>query len=92
MEIQINNYAELLEFIKRDDINPKQATEIVCKALKVISLFEMTKDEVIIATEYYINTFCCYNNNNSERPIFLNQSSIEFDIRDVFNAKKTPKK
>ena len=89
MEIQINNYAELLEFIKRDDINPKQATEIVCKALKVISLFEMTKDEVIIATEYYINTFCY--NNNSERPIFLNQSSIEFDIRDVFNAKKHPK-
>jgi hypothetical protein len=87
MEIQINNYAELLEFIKRDDINPKQATEIVCKALKVISLFEMTKDEVIIATDYYIDTFC---QTAGERPIFLNQCSIEFDIRDVFKAKKTP--
>jgi hypothetical protein len=83
MEIQINNYTELLEFIKRDDINPKEATEIVCKALKVISLFEMTKDEVIIATDYYINTFC---QTAGERPIFLNQCSIEFDIRDIFKS------
>jgi hypothetical protein len=88
MEIQINNYAELLEFIKRDDINPKQATEIVCKALKVISLFEMTKDEVIIATEYYIDTFC---QTAGERPIFLNQRSIEFDIKDVFKSKEVKK-
>jgi hypothetical protein len=87
MTVQINNYNELLEFIKRDEINTKQATEIVCKALTVVSLFEMTKDEVITATEYYINTFC---QTAGERPIFLNQCSIEFDIRDVFKAKKTP--
>ena len=86
MEIQINNYTELLEFIKRDDINPKQATEIVCKALKVISLFDMTKEEVIKVTVYYINTFC--QNNNSERPIFLNQCSLDFDIRDIFKSKE----
>ena len=82
MNIQINNYAELLEFIKRKDINSKQATEIVCKALKVISIFEMQKDEVIKATEYHIKTFC--QNNNSERPIFLNQRSLEFDIKEVW--------
>ena len=87
MTVQINNYNELLEFIKRDEINTKQATEIVCKALTVVSLFEMTKDEVIIATEYYINTFC---QAAGERPLFLNQCSLDFDIRDVFNAKKTP--
>ena len=80
MNIQINNYAELLEFIKRKDINSKQTTEIVCKALKVISLFEMQKDEVIKATEYHIKTFC--QNNNSERPIFLGQTNIEFSIND----------
>ena len=85
MTVQINNYNELLEFIKREDINPKQATEIVCKALTVVSLFEMKKDEVIIATEYYINTFC---QTAGERPLFLNQCSLDFDIRDVFNAKK----
>ena len=84
MTIQINNYNELLEFIKRDDINPKQATSIVCKALNVVSLFEMTKNEVIIATEYYINTFC--QNKNENRPLFLNQSSLDFDIRDIFKS------
>ena len=69
MTLQINNYTELLEFIKRKDINYKQATEIVYQALKVISLFDMTKDDVIKATEYHIKTFC--QNDNSERPIFF---------------------
>ena len=82
MTVQINNYNELLEFIKRDEINPKQATEIVCKALKVVSLFEMTKVEVIKVTEYYINTFC---QTTAKRPIFLNQSSLDFNIKDIYN-------
>ena len=86
MTVQINNYNELLEFIKREDINTKQATEIVCKALTVFSLFEMTKDEVIIATEHYINTFC--QNKNEKRPLFLNQCSLDFDIRDIFKSKQ----
>ena len=83
MEFQINNYNELLAFIKREDINPKQATEIVCKALNVISLFEMTKDEVITTTEYFINKFCI--NYTGERPIFLGQLDLEFSIKDVYN-------
>jgi hypothetical protein len=84
MEIQINNYTELLEFIKREDIPVQQATNIVCKALNVISFFEMTREELIKATEYCINTF--YKNTNSDRPYFLNQISLEFDIRDVFKT------
>ena len=83
MEFQINNYNELLAFIKREDINPKQATEIVCKALNVISLFEMTKDEVITTTEYFINKFCI--NYKGERPLFLGQLDLEFSIKDVYN-------
>jgi len=82
MTIKIKNYDELLEFIKRKDINSKQATEIVCKALKVISLFDMTKDEVIKATEYHIKTFC--QSNNPNHTIFLNQRSLEFDIKEVW--------
>lgn len=81
MTIQINNYNELLDFIKRKDINSKQATEIVCKALKVVVIFEMQKDEVIKATEYYINTFC--QNNTGERPIFLNQINLDLDIKEI---------
>ena len=84
MTFQINNYSELLEFIKRDDINSKQATEIVCKALNVISVFEMTKDEVITTTEYFINKFCI--NHTCERPIFLGQLDLEFNIKDVYKT------
>jgi hypothetical protein len=84
MKIQITNYSELLEFIKRKDVTSTKATEIVCKALNVVSLFEMTKDEVIKATEYYIKTFC--QNNKSERSLFLNEISLDFDIRDIFNS------
>jgi len=84
MEFQINNYNELLQFIKRDNINAKQALEIVCKALNVISLFDdYTKDEVIKTTEYFINKFCI--NNTGERPIFLGQKESEFSIKDVYN-------
>jgi hypothetical protein len=86
MTIQINNYDELLEFIKREDIEPKEATSIVCKALKIVSLFEMTKEELIIATAYYIKNFC--QNEKQERPLFLNQISLEFDIRQVFKSKE----
>jgi hypothetical protein len=80
MTIQINNYTDLLEFIKRKDITVKQATEIVCKALNLVCIFEKSKDEVIKDTEYHIKTFC--QNTNSERPIFLGQTNIEFSIND----------
>jgi len=82
MTITINNYNDLLEFIKREDVTVKQAAEIVCKALSVVCFFETTKDELIKDTEYYINKFC--QNNSSERPIFLGQLDLDFDIKDVF--------
>ena len=83
MEFKINNYNELLEFIKRDDINPKQATEIVCKALNVICPITSKKDEVIKNTVYYIKTFC--QNSTDVRPIFLNQKNAEFNISDFYS-------
>jgi len=69
MEVTINNFNELLDFIKREDVNSRQATEIVCKALKVVSIFEQSKEDLIKQTEFFIDTYC--QNNNSERPIFL---------------------
>ena len=57
MQIIINNTTELLEFIKREDITTKQATDVVCKALKVICFYGLTKKELIEQTEYCINNF-----------------------------------
>jgi hypothetical protein len=85
MNIQINNYNELLEFIKREDVSVKDATEIVCKALRVICVFEKTKNELIKDTEYHINQFCQIDRN--EQPIILGQTNLDFDIKEVFKSK-----
>jgi hypothetical protein len=82
MTIQINNSTELLEFIKREDITVRQATEIVCKALRVVCFFEMTKYKLIKDTEYHINKYCI--NNSGERPIFLGQLDLEISIKDIY--------
>lgn len=80
--IEINTPDELLSFIKRNDVTAREGMQVVCKTLKVLAVFEMTKDELIDATEYCVNTF--YKNSNSERPIFLCQKTIDFDIKDAF--------
>jgi 20S proteasome alpha/beta subunit len=77
----INNPTELLNFIKREDLTVKQATEIVCKALNVITVFEKTKAELIESTEYYINQFTY--SDNAEKPLFLDQLEKKFKIRDL---------
>lgn len=81
--MEINNYNDLLEFIKRDDVTTKQATEVVCKALKVLIIFEITKEELIKCTENYITQWSMY---EGERPIFLEQTEPEFNIKDVFKS------
>jgi hypothetical protein len=82
MKIQINNTAELLEFIKREDINSTQAFKVVCKFLNVYGfLFGYTKEDIIKQTEFYITKFC--QNNTGERPLFLQQKEFEFSIKDL---------
>ena len=82
--ITITTPAELLDFIKRDDVTPKQATEIVCKVLRVVCIFEITKDKLIKNTEYHINKYCI--NYSGERPIFLGQLDLEFNIKDIYTG------
>ena len=74
-QITINNFDDLLNFIKRDEVNSIQATEIVCKALNVLSIFEQSKEDLIKQTEFFINTYC--QNNNVERPIFLDKIDLD---------------
>jgi hypothetical protein len=80
--ITINNTDQLLAFIKRDDVTVKQATEVVCKVLKVIAIFEMNKEVLIQKTEDHINTFC--NRGQIEHPIFLGQLDLDVNIKDIF--------
>ena len=69
MTIEIKNYSDLLEFIKRNDVSIKQAKEVISKTLTVIIISEMSKEELIKETDNYINTYC--KNVFYEKPIFL---------------------
>lgn len=88
MQVNINTTAELLEFIKRDDVTADEAVEVVSKFLNVFTMFfvddknQINKDEVIKSTEYYITKWC--QNNTGERPLFLDQKTDEFNIKDFY--------
>jgi hypothetical protein len=81
--MEINNYQQLLDFIKRDDVTAKQASEVVCKALNVLIIFEITKEELIKCTENYITQWSMY---EGERPLFLEQKGTDFNIKDIFKS------
>lgn len=82
-KMEINNYDDLLEFIKREEVTAKQASEIVCKALNILILFEMPKEELIKCTENYITQWSMY---EGERPIFLEQKEVNFNVKDIFKT------
>jgi hypothetical protein len=81
--MEINNYQQLLDFIKRDDVTATQGAEVVSKALNVLIIFEITKEELIKCTENYITQWSIY---EGERPIFLEQKGTDFNIKDIFKV------
>jgi len=80
MEVEINNYTDLLNFIKRDDISVENASLLVNKTLHVFSPIKLSKEDLIKETEIFINKYCL--NGNKEHPIFLG-SNIPFGIDDL---------
>ena len=82
MRIRISNYSELIDFIKREDITTGQAEEVVCKLLNVVCFPGRTKEQLIDSTEKYINLFG--KRDKSSRPIFLEQSTEYFNIKDIY--------
>jgi hypothetical protein len=84
-QMRINNTAELLNFINREDITAKQAIEIVCKAFGLIYLGEeMQKDKVIFETERFINLYC---NKACEKPLFFALEDYNnFKISDAYRV------
>ena len=69
MEIVLNSYDDLLDFIKRDEVPMEAAAEIVRKFLNVIILYNYNKENLIKATEVYIVSI--RNSKSWEQPIFL---------------------
>jgi hypothetical protein len=77
MEIQLNTYNDLLQFIFRTDVSYDIARQITQKFLSVLILEIGTKEKLIIAVQEYIHT---YGNlpANHEKPIFLDW--LELDV------------
>lgn len=77
MEIKIETYSDLLEFIKRDEVSKELALEIVSKFLNVIILFDSNKLDLIEATENHIEKWGLNYPGEWEQPIFLDQIEIK---------------
>lgn len=76
MEIVINNNAEMLSFIKREDVNFALATQVVEKYLKVYVLDDKNKEKLISDVEIHFKKFDNLPQ-HSERPLFLD---CELDV------------
>jgi hypothetical protein len=76
MEIKIETYSDLLEFIKRDEVPKELALEIVSKFLNVIILIDCNKLDLIKATENHIEKWGLNYPCEWEQPIFLDQNEI----------------
>lgn len=90
MEIQINTYDDLLQFIDRDDITAKQCLEVSCSFLKVIDITfddELNIENVRSDVKAYVKNWC--HEGTFERPIFLFQTEDEFSIKEA--VRPTPR-
>jgi len=76
MEIVINNNAEMLSFIKRDDVNFALAKEVTEKYLKVFVLDNKNKEKLIADVENHFKKFGDLPS-HFERPLFLD---LELDV------------
>ena len=85
MEVEINNYDDLLRFIERDDVPVEFCAEVVQKFLKVLIIFQTSKPDLIQATKSHIEKFGSIPA-HWEQPLFLNQKELEFNIKDIFNT------
>ncbi len=80
MIIKIKNHNDLLEFIKREDVPPRAAAEIICKTLGVVMLFELSKENLIKELEKFIVVY----GNADARPLFFGQTKVDFDITEIY--------
>jgi hypothetical protein len=85
---QYNSITEVIESLKTDEITPKQAVSIVCKAMRIIDL---TKPE--ITKQYVIDELVKIESNEIEKPIFfgisLDEENNNFNMREVWERMTT---
>lgn len=80
MQINIESYKDLLDFIQREDVNAVEASKIVCKALKVIQPYYITKEKLLELTTNYIDNF---GQMEGEKPVMLCSRKTGFELKDM---------
>jgi hypothetical protein len=80
--MEINNFNELLTFLERKEVTSQHINEILIKSIGVYCYVEDEKDEIIMQLQEYWTNFG--NLSIRERPIFLNQKSLSFNISDIY--------
>jgi hypothetical protein len=75
MEVRIDTFDELIEFLKTNDLTPTQANEIINKALKCFFIDDRPKNEMIEALIIHWAKW----KHTKERPIFIDFDN-PFDI------------
>jgi hypothetical protein len=85
---QYNSITEVIESLKTNEITPKQAVSIVCKAMRIIDL---TKPE--ITKQYVIDELVKIESNEIEKPVFfgisLDEENNNFNMREVWERMTT---
>ena len=80
--MEINNFEELLTFLKRKEITSQHINEILIKSIGIYCYAEDDKEEIIRQLQEYWNSFG--NLPITERPIFLSQKNLDFNISDMY--------
>jgi hypothetical protein len=75
MEVRIDTFDELIEFLKTNDLTPNQANEIINKALKCFFIDDRPKNEMIQALIIHWNKW----KHTTERPIFIDYDPFDID-------------
>jgi hypothetical protein len=80
--MEINNFEELLTFLKRKEITSQHINEILIKSIGIYCYAEDDKEEIIRQLQEYWVKFGHLP--ISRRPLFLNQKEVEFNIKDIY--------
>jgi len=75
MEVQINTFDELIDFLRANDLTPEQVNEIIRLSLKCFYLDNLTKDEMIDGLIIHWDKY----GHQSHRPPFI---GLDIDVKE----------
>jgi len=79
MEVQINTFDELIDFLRANELTPKEVNEIIRLQFKAFYILDHTKDEMIEGLIDYWDKW----KHTAERPPFIGyKNTFNLDVED----------